>query len=125
MCPSSLISMSFIVAPSRGLGLGCFLDRLDLDGQLDLVADDHAAGLQREVPGEPEVLAIDRRSRREAGAQLSPHVLLAAGVVDLENDLAGRAADGEVARDAQAARARLLDALAGEGHVREVLGVEE
>src|SRR5215217_3428596 len=37
------------------------LDRLGLDRDLDLVADRDSAGLERNVPGEREILAIDRR----------------------------------------------------------------
>jgi hypothetical protein len=29
---------------------------------VNVVADQHAAGLERRVPGEPEVLAVDRRA---------------------------------------------------------------
>src|SRR5690348_6717615 len=37
------------------------LSRLDLERDLDGVADEHAAGLQGDVPGRAELLAADRR----------------------------------------------------------------
>src|SRR5260370_17354105 len=40
---------------------------LYMQGDLNLVADYRAAGLQQRVPGESEVLPVDRRLRRETG----------------------------------------------------------
>src|SRR5659263_756025 len=43
----------------RVIGWSGVLDRGDLELEDDLVADDHTAGLQRGVPGDPVVLAAD------------------------------------------------------------------
>ena len=50
------------------------LDRRDLQLELDLVADQHAAGLQRGVPGHAEVLAADRGPGLEADAGVAERV---------------------------------------------------
>src|SRR3990172_5247283 len=45
---------------SRGLPL---LENLGVDGDFHLVAHDHSPGLDRLVPGEPEILPVDFRGR--------------------------------------------------------------
>ena len=39
---------------------GDLLHRLELDRDLDLLADEHAARLERRVPGEAELAAVER-----------------------------------------------------------------
>src|SRR5438309_10032014 len=48
--------------------------RLDLDLEVDLLAHQEAARLDRHVPGHPPVLAIDRRLRRRGEHRLPIHV---------------------------------------------------
>src|SRR5512132_3129163 len=93
-------------------------DRLDLDADLDVVADEDSASLERLVPGQPEVAPIDLAGRGEADPLAPPWILAPALVARLQRQLARRAADGEVADDGELlARlgARAVDALALEG----------
>src|SRR5579862_4486055 len=71
-----------MVPPSRGLR-GRRLHGLDLELDLDLVADQHAARLEHLVPAQAEILAIDRRRRDEAGALVAPRVLGEAAELDV------------------------------------------
>ena len=115
---------SFLFGWSSHLGFD-LLDRLDLDLDVHAVADHHAAGLEHLVPGEPEVLPIDRRLRREPGALVAPRVLGPARVLHVEGDFAQRPANREVADHAQPAVAQALRALALEGQLRMALDVQE
>jgi hypothetical protein len=54
------------------------LDRLDLQRQLDLVAHQHAAGLQRLVPLQAELAPVDAGRCAEARALAAPGVLAGA-----------------------------------------------
>src|SRR5512133_2632569 len=85
--------------PRLGHGL---LDRLQLDLDVDPIGDEHATRLERLVPGEAEVLAVDRGRGREADALVAPRVLALAAVLGVEDDLPRDVTDGEVADDAQA-----------------------
>src|SRR5438128_645462 len=71
------------------------LDGLDLDRDLDLVADEHAAGLEELVPRQAEVLAVDRRRGGEAGAIAPPRILDPTRGFDLDDDRLRGAADGQ------------------------------
>src|SRR5688572_1868938 len=96
------------VCTSRHLR-GGGLNGLDLQLDLDLVADQQAAGLEHLVPPQAEVLAIDRRPGRERHALVAPRILALAAVLDVERHLAGDAADREIAEDAVVVLAELLD----------------
>src|SRR5687768_1773571 len=93
-------------------------DRLDLDADLDRVADQDAAGLQRDVPGQAEVGTADARLGAEGGDRRAERIDRLAVVDHIQLDRARRAADRQVADDAQAAGPRLLDPGAGEGDPR-------
>ena len=57
------------MTPSPSLGLP---DRFDIELDLDVVADQKAAGFERRIPGQVEVLAVDLRLRgpgRDLGAE--------------------------------------------------------
>src|SRR5205814_3561350 len=49
-------------------------DRLDLQLDLDLVADDGAAAVERDVEVDAEVVAVDLSVGREAGAGAAPRI---------------------------------------------------
>src|SRR5690554_5969426 len=78
-------------------GWSGLLDGGDLDRDLDLVAHEHATGLEGRVPGEAEVLAGDRGGRGEAGAQVAVGVGRGAVELGLEHDGLGHAVDRELA----------------------------
>src|SRR5207302_1611965 len=49
-------------------------DGFGVDLDLDALADHEAAGLERLVPGDVEVLAVDLGGREEPGSDLAPRV---------------------------------------------------
>src|SRR6185436_2808056 len=79
----------------RVAGLG--VDGLDVELDVDAIADEHPAGFEHLVPLEAEVLAIDRRLRDEADALVAPWIQAAASGLDVERDRARDVADGELA----------------------------
>src|SRR5690606_17427289 len=106
-----------------GYSLGADGRALDLDG--DLLADQYATGLERLVPGEAEVLAVDLGLGREAEDVLAPRVGGGAAELDVEGDLLGHVPDGEVTDDLELVAGVLGDPLAPEGDLRELVGREE
>src|SRR5205085_4136481 len=72
---------------------------LDLDGELDLVADHDAAGLHRHGDVDAEVAAVDLGGGGEAGPGVAPGV--AAGAVELQVEVhrPGHAVEGELTLD--------------------------
>jgi hypothetical protein len=86
--------------PGRcALGRGGREDRLDVERDGDLVAEQHAAGLEGRVVGEAEVLAVDDRGGRRAELGVAVGVAAEAAELDVERDGLGDAADGELAVD--------------------------
>src|SRR5439155_21576857 len=75
------------------------LDRGDLELQRDLVADQDAAALERGVPGDAVVLAVDRDRALEADALVAERVLGRAFELERDRDRVGHALDGQVAGD--------------------------
>ena len=75
------------------------LDRADVEVQLDPLGDEHAAGLERGVPGQAPVLAVDGGAALEADAQVAEGVTGRAGLLELDRDRLGDALDGQVAGD--------------------------
>ena len=49
-------------------------DALDFQFNLHIVSDDHAPIIERFVPVDAEILAVDRAFRRKAGPGISPWV---------------------------------------------------
>src|SRR5690606_18822518 len=86
----------------------------DLHGDADLVADEHAAGLEGRVPGEAELLAGDLGGGGEADALVAEGVGRRAVVLDREGGGLGHAVDREVAVRGELLAAA-LDAGADEG----------
>src|SRR5690606_24377979 len=97
---------------------------LDVDGELDFVADEHAAALKGLVPVEAEVLAVERALRLEAGDLDARRV--DAGALELrpEQHRAGDALDRELSVDREVP-AVAPDGDAAEGRGRKSLDIEE
>src|SRR5438105_15796143 len=105
----------------RGLLL---LHELDLDRQLDVVAEDPAAGIERLIPVEAEVLPVDLAFSLEAHALTPPWVARAPLKFGVERDFARRALDRQIADELELRVDVALDAIARERHGRELLDVE-
>ena len=76
--------------------------RLDVDGDLDLVADEETAAFERLVPVEPEVLAVDLCPRRElddVGIPPAGHAGLVGGQVHRSRDALDRQVAGHEPAD--------------------------
>ena len=96
---------------------------LDLNG--NLLADQHAAGVQRCLEVDAEVEAIDRGARFEADAGVAERVFLYAEGLHLERDGLGGGLDGQVARHRAVAGFVDIEAGRGERHLRVLLYREE
>src|SRR6185503_17234175 len=101
------------------------LHGLDLGLDLDFVPDEHAAGLERLVPRQAEVLPIDRGLRRERGADVAPRVLRLAVLFDAEHHLARDTPDCQIADDIDLIARSWLDARADETQLGILRDVEE
>src|SRR4051812_10316646 len=103
-------------------------DGLHLEMDAQIVAHEDSAGLQRLIPGQPEVATVDLRIGGEAHARVPPRIAAASLVGGVERHLARRAADREVADDPEAValvRPGAFDPAALEGNRRELLHVQE
>src|SRR5690606_31629061 len=74
-------------------------DRRDVEGQGDLLADQHAAGLERGVPGDAPVLAVDDDLAGDADALVAERVGRRALELEVDGDGLRGALDGQVAGD--------------------------
>src|SRR5215216_2946561 len=101
------------------------LDGLDLELEADLLAHQDTAALERGVPGEAEVLAVDLGAGREAGPAAAPRVGRPTVVLDVESDRPGDAVDGQVAGEREVTGRAPLDPVAPELDLRVALDVEE
>src|SRR6478672_10520363 len=101
------------------------LDGRDVELELDLLADEHAAGLERGVPGQAPVLAVDGGRALEADAQVAEGVTGRAGGLELDGDRLGDALHGQVAGDQPGGGVLALDLGRDEGDLLVVVGVEE
>src|SRR5262249_15427864 len=90
-----------------------------------LVADEDPAGLERLIPVQTEVLAIDGRAPGQARALPAPGIPGAAAVLDLEHDRAGDAMGGQLTLHLEALLAQRLDLRALERDVRILFDVQE
>src|SRR6185295_16049378 len=90
------------------------LDRFDVGFDVHAVADHHPSGLQHLIPREPEVLAIDRRLRRERRAHVPPRILRLAVLFDTEDDFARDSLERQLTHDVDFALGTRLDALPDE-----------
>ena len=108
-------------------------DRLDVEDELDLVADDHPAAGELVLPGDAEVVAVDRGARLEADTAQVALVLvtdperrlpLPEGG-DVERDGSRDAADRELDLALEGCAASALGEAPGEGDLGVILDVEE
>src|SRR3954471_6838426 len=104
---------------------GLLLDPFGVDDELDLVADDNAAGLEREVPLEAPLFAAHFGLGAEADAGVAPRGSLRSEVLTLERDRAGHAADSEITVQDEFAVAVVFDVGRRERRVPVLFGVEE
>src|SRR4029453_11571272 len=91
------------VALSSCRARSVLLDRLDLELEAGLLADQDASAFESGVPREAEVLAVDLGGGREAGPPAAPRVGRPAVVLDVQYDRPGHTVDGEVTLQAEAA----------------------
>src|SRR5687768_13853813 len=76
-------------------GRHLLLDGRHLDLDVDLVADEHAAGLQWSIPCDAPILAVQRARSLEPRANVAEGVDRHAREHEVDGDDAGRALDGE------------------------------
>src|SRR3954449_4339756 len=109
-------------------GSGLLRDLLhggDVELELDLLADEDAALVEREVPGQVPVATVDRRLALEADAEAAPRVHRGAGELPVDGDRVGLAVDGEVTDQGVDVVVDLLHLGADEGDLGVVGDVEE
>src|SRR5438067_65615 len=123
--PTFLREKKQILRCARDDGRLLLPHQLDLDRHLDVVADDPAAGFERLIPVQPEVLAVDLALGLETHALPAPRIARAALEFGVERDLAGRTANRQVPDELELAVDVAVDALALERHRRVLLDVEE
>lgn len=104
---------------------GLLLDSGDLELNFDLLGDQYAAGLQRSVEVDAEVLAVDLGGCLEAQAGIAKWVLSGSNIFYIEVDGLGGVLDGEVT--GYGAVAILINVEVGglEGDLRVLLYCEE
>src|SRR5439155_19178498 len=88
-----------LLAAYRRRGRLLLLDKLQLDGDLDLVTDDKPT-VDQHIHGQPEVLAIDLAFGTVRHAMAHPFVVDLAVALDRERDRPGDALDRQIARHA-------------------------
>src|SRR5450756_1329156 len=99
--------------------------RLDLDAHLELLANQPATGLERLVPGEAPLLAVDVRLGGEEGALTAERVAHLPVVLGLHRDGLGYSTDGEIAVDLPVVVAVVLHTRARERQLRVRVDLEE
>src|SRR5207245_9424209 len=116
------VTRSVLCSGDRGLG-----GRDGLDGQFDTdaLADEEPAGLERHVPGEPEVLAVDVGGGAEPDTLVAHGGAPAAVEVDLQGDGPAGAAHAQVAHELPGVVAQWPHRGRSEGDRGVVLDVEE
>src|SRR4051812_12072550 len=87
-----------VMRPGQGWCSGV-ADRRDVELELDLVGDEDAAGLERGVPGQAPVLAVQRGAALEADPQVAEGVARRAGGLEDDREGLGLALDRQVAGD--------------------------
>src|SRR5664280_1606156 len=110
---------------ARVIGWSGVLDRGDLELEDDLVADEHTAGLQRGVPGDPVVLAADGDRAFEANAGVAERVARGALGGERDRDRVRDALDGQVAGELERGVVDLARAGGDERDLRVVVHREE
>src|SRR5262245_17186926 len=103
----NLVASMFLLL-SSSLGGRC-PHGLHFQLDVDAVADQHTARLERLVPFQTEVFTIERAGRDEPDALVAPGIGGAAAVLDLERDRPRHVPDGEITGHAVAGVLELLD----------------
>src|SRR5215469_3603349 len=106
-------------------GNGGTLDDLSIDLNIDLIADQHTTGLQRYVPVQIEVLAINRGGNRKSGTPITLHVLGLAVECRLQHDSPGHAMQRKISLDTVLVLADLFHFGTLERRSRVLLGLKE
>src|SRR5262249_13907988 len=109
---------------SRGLLCRC-PDGLHFEIDVDAIADEDAAGLEHLIPGETEVLSVERRLCGEPDALVTPRISGAIAVLDVEGDLACDVPDREVSEYTVVSVVESFDSLASKSELGKRLHVEE
>src|SRR6478735_8938189 len=89
---------SATASPERNV-LASLGDGGDVELELDLVRHQQAAGLERGVPGQAPVLAVEDGLALEADAEVAERVAGGAVLLELDRDRLGDVLDGQVAGD--------------------------
>src|SRR5262245_14302222 len=106
--------------------LSGFLDHFEVNGDVDIVADDYAAAVNVGVPLHAVVLTIDFRGGVSGYARVAPGILDGIGrAFDVEHDFFADAVNGEVAGDFELAGRDVFNFFGLEGDGRVFAGVEE
>src|SRR5688572_30576787 len=100
-------------------------DEFEVDGDLHLVPYHDAARLERLIPVQPEILAIDRRRGAETDAFAAPGVLAASARLDRKRDRSCRVTNRQVAGHRELTAVRSGDARAPEPNLGILIGFEE
>src|SRR4029079_18068817 len=108
-----------------GAGLCGVLDRRDVELEVDLVRDEHAAGVQGGVEADAVVAAVQDGRALVSRAHVAVRVGRQAGEVEGDGDGLGDVLDAQVAGHGELSVVELLDRGALEGDLREGRGVEE
>src|SRR5687767_14028984 len=91
------------------VGICLRTDRRHVDRDLHLIGDEHTTRLDRLIPRETVVAAIELRRAREADARLTPRIHAASLLLDLQLDLTRHTTNAQVTNDAVTIVASLLD----------------
>src|SRR5271165_1639902 len=87
-----------------GMSCGGITHELEIDRDLDVVADGHATGLQRPVVQEPELATVNGGLRTVSRALAGTERIRALSFGGhVEDDFAGHAVHGQIAHDAKGA----------------------
>src|SRR5271166_1524027 len=83
---------------SQGPRLALLLNGFDIDGDLNVVSDNHATGFKRFIPIQAEILAAEGGRRGCADASVTHWIFYrGGGTLDVEHDFLGDAVQSEVA----------------------------
>src|SRR5947208_11996480 len=101
------------------------LEHLDFECNFDVFAHEQAAGLERDVPGQAPVLAVDGRVRAETGVNAAHWILRLTGVDDVQGDRPRHVSDRQLPCHLVLVVRGALDARALEMDGRKLLDVQE
>src|SRR4051812_34894759 len=101
------------------------LDSGNVELELDLLADEDAALVERDLEGKAPVATVDGRLALEPDAEAAPRVDRGAVELPVDGDRVGLAVDGEITDQRVDVVLHLLDLRTDEGDLRVVGDVEE